>query len=78
VEDHTVIGGLGGAVAEVIAESGMSCAFKRLGLQDTFSPIGFHEDLMSIHGIDTNGIVTAVRELLNMDFEDDEDWEDEV
>jgi transketolase len=78
VEDHTVIGGLGGAVAEVIAESGMSCAFTRLGLQDTFSPIGFHEDLMSIHGIDTNGIVTAVSDLLKMDFDDDEDWEDEV
>jgi transketolase len=33
---------------------------------------------MSIHGIDTNGIVTAVSDLLKMDFDDDEDWEDEV
>ncbi|HQC35712.1 MAG TPA: transketolase C-terminal domain-containing protein [Bacillota bacterium] len=77
-EDHNVIGGLGGAVAEVIAESGMACAFKRLGLQDKFSPIGYHEDLMSHHGIDTNGIINAVEELLKMDFEEDEDWEDEV
>lgn len=77
-EDHTVIGGLGGAVAEIIAESGMGCAFKRLGLQDSFSPIGFHEDLMSHHQIDSNGIQAAVGELLAMDFEADEDWEDEV
>jgi transketolase len=78
VEDHTVIGGLGGAVAEVIAESGMGCAFRRLGLQDCFSPIGLHEDLMSYHGIDTNGILKSVRELMQLDFEEDEDWADEV
>jgi transketolase len=78
VEDHNVIGGLGGAVAEVLAESGMSCAFRRLGLQDCFSPIGYHEDLMAIHGIDTNGIVKSVHDLLKLDFEDDDDWEDEV
>ncbi len=78
VEDHTVIGGLGGAVAEVIAESGMACAFRRLGLQDCFSPIGLHEDLMSHHGIDSNGILKAVRELMQLDFEEEEDWADEV
>ncbi len=77
-EDHTVIGGLGGAVAEVIAEGGMGCAFRRLGLQDQFSPIGYHEDLMSFHGIDTNGIMTCAGELLNMDFEENDDWDDEV
>lgn len=77
-EDHTIIGGLGGAVAEVIAKSGMGCAFKRLGVKDEFSPIGYHEDLMSYHGIDTNGILTSVRELMKLDFEEDEDWEDEI
>lgn len=77
-EDHTVIGGLGGAVAEVIAESGMGCAFRRLGLQDAFSPIGYHEDLMSYHKIDTNGILETARALLKLDFEEDENWEDEV
>lgn len=77
-EDHTVIGGLGGAVAEVIAESGMATAFRRLGLQDCFSPIGLHEDLMAHHGIDTNGILKSVRELMQLDFEEDDDWDDEV
>ncbi|MEG1811535.1 MAG: transketolase C-terminal domain-containing protein [Clostridia bacterium] len=60
VEDHTVIGGLGSAVGEVVVESGKACAFTKLGLQDRFSEIGFHEDLMSIIGIDAEGIVKAV------------------
>jgi transketolase len=78
VEDHSVIGGLGGAVAEVIAELGKGCAFRRLGWQDSFSAIGLHEDLMSLAGIDANGIIEAVREVMHKDFEADDDWEDEV
>jgi len=77
-EDHNVIGGLGSAVAEVMADFGKGCAFKRLGWQDSFSTIGLHEDLMSLAGIDANGIIEAVREVMNKDFEMDDDWEDEV
>ncbi|MDR3264065.1 MAG: transketolase family protein [Clostridiales bacterium] len=78
VEDHTVIGGLGSAVAEVIIESGKACAFKKLGLQDKWSPIGLHEDLMAIHEIDAQGITKNVLEVMKKDFEQDEDWGDEV
>ena len=78
VEDHSVIGGLGGAVAEVVAETGKGCAFKRLGIQDQFAPIGLHEDIMSILGIDSNGIIAAVRETMKADFELDDDWDDET
>lgn len=78
VEDHTVIGGLGSAVAEVVVESGKACAFRKLGLQDKFSAIGLHEDLMSMHEIDANGISKNVLEVMKMDFEADEDWSDEV
>ncbi len=77
VEDHTVIGGLGSAVAEVVVESGKGCAFKKLGVQDTFAPIGLHEDIMSYLGIDSNGIIEAVREVMKADFEEDNDWDDE-
>jgi transketolase len=78
VEDHTIIGGLGGAVAEVAAGTGKSFSFKRLGIPDCFSVIGQHEDLMSLYGIDENGIAAAARELLGRDFEADENWDDEV
>jgi transketolase len=78
VEDHNIMGGLGSAVGEVIAEGGMACAFQRLGIPDIFSIIGLHEDLMAYYGIDTNGIVGSVRELMGRDFEENESWEDEV
>ena len=77
VEDHTILGGLGSAVAEVMAEAGKGCAFKRLGIQDQFAPIGLHEDIMSTLGIDSNGIIEAVREVMKADFEEDNDWDDE-
>ncbi|MGE5493707.1 MAG: transketolase family protein [Burkholderiales bacterium] len=78
VEDHNIIGGLGSAVAEVVAESGKACAFTRLGIPDCFSMIGLHEDIMAFYKIDTNGIVENVRALLNREIEEDEDWTDEV
>jgi transketolase len=78
VEDHTIVGGLGSAVAEVAAGTGKSFSFRRLGIPDCFSIIGLHEDLMAHYGIDENGIVGSVRELMGKDFEADESWEDEV
>ncbi len=77
VEDHSTVGGLGSAVAEVMAQAGKGCAFKMLGHQDKFAPIGLQEDIMSEVGIDTNGIVAAVREVMKMDFEEDDNWDDE-
>ena len=78
VEDHNVIGGLGSAVAEVVAGSGKACAFQMLGIPDTYSIIGLHEDLMAYYKIDMNGIVENVRILMGRDFEEDENWDDEV
>jgi len=70
-EDHSVIGGLGSAVGEVVVESGLACAFRKLGLQDKFSAIGLHEDLMAMHEIDAEGIVKNVLELLSQEFEEE-------
>src|SRR5215471_14940372 len=36
-ENHTIIGGLGSAVAEVLAEAGLGCPLRRVGIQDTFA-----------------------------------------
>ena len=64
VEDHTILGGLGTAVGEVVLDSGRACAFKKLGLNDKFSAIGFHEDLLHMNGIDTDGIVNAAVDMM--------------
>ncbi|SCY75913.1 transketolase family protein [Desulfoluna spongiiphila] len=77
-EEHTVHGGLGSAVADVIAASGKGCAFEKVGLPDAFSLVGYPEDLYAHYKLDTNGIIEKVREVMGRDFEEDEDWEDEV
>ena len=78
VEDHTVIGGLGSAVADAIAKSGKGCAFRKLGYQDEFSIVGYPEDLLHHYGLDADGILEAISEVLKQDFEADDDWEDEI
>jgi transketolase len=77
VEDHSVVGGLGDAVADVIARSGKGCAFRKLGYQDEFSIVGYPEDLLHVYKIDGDGIVEAIGQVLKAEFEADENWEDE-
>jgi transketolase len=77
VEEHNVLGGLGDAVGGVIAESGKGCVFRKHGIQDEFAVIGYAEDLYAHYGLDSNGIVDRVREMMGMEFEADEDWNDE-
>ncbi len=77
-EDHSVIGGLGTAVADVIAASGKGCAFEKVGIPDEFSLVGYPEDLYAHYKLDTNGIIDRVRAVMGKDFEEDENWDDEV
>jgi transketolase len=65
LEEHSVIGGLGGAVAECLAESGNSVPFKRLGLPSAFSSnIGSQEYLRSQSNLSPDGILNALEPLL--------------
>lgn len=64
VEDHTIIGGLGSAVAETIAEVGVPVKLKRLGVPDVFALVGPPADLYEHYGFDAAGIVRAVQGLL--------------
>ena len=63
-EDHNVIGALGSAVAEVIAENGGVKHFKRLGIPDEFSIIGARKDILAHYEIDAAGIEKNVLALL--------------
>lgn len=64
IEEHTVIGGLGGAVSEVCANAGVGLV-KRLGLQDVFcTTVGSHADVKSRYGITAESIVQTVAEVL--------------
>ncbi|MFH1982496.1 MAG: transketolase C-terminal domain-containing protein [Pseudomonadota bacterium] len=78
LEEHTTQGGLGSAVADVIATSGKGCAFTKVGIPDCFCEVGYPEDLYSHYGLDADGIIAKVREIMQRDFEEDDDWEDEI
>ncbi len=66
LEEHSVVGGLGSAVAEVLAESlEARVPFRRIGLLSAFSPhIGTQEYMQKQHGLDTESIVQSLLELL--------------
>jgi transketolase len=68
VEEHSLIGGLGSAVAEVVAEAGFSPArkFSRIALADNFpKQYGSQDTLMAYYGITVDDIVLAANSLLN-------------
>ena len=77
VEEHNVEGGLGDAVASVLAEEGVSCRFRKHGVMDLYTIIGYAEDLYSYYKLDANGIADVVRNMLGIETPADEDWEDE-
>jgi len=78
VEDHNISGGLGTAVADVIAASGKGCAFKKVGFPNTYAIVGYPDDLLAYYKMDANGLIETVNEIMQKDFEEDEDWEDEA
>lgn len=62
IEDHSIIGGLGSAVCEVLAEE-YPTKVTRLGMKDTFGKSGKAEKLLEYFGLDKNGIIKAVKEI---------------
>jgi transketolase len=69
VEEHTIIGGLGGAVAETCMDAGvLPRRFTRLGLKDQFSTIvGDQQYLRAAYGMDAATIVGTLGKLLSVD-----------
>jgi len=66
VEEHTIMGGLGSAVAEVLMESdvGRKVRFKRVGFPDVFTDeFGSQDDIMGKYGISVDGLKRVVREM---------------
>jgi transketolase len=61
IEEHNIIGGLGSAVAEIIAELG-NAQLKRLGINDRFSGVGTAECLMREENLTVENIINIVRQ----------------
>jgi transketolase len=62
-EDHSILGGLGGAVAEVLAEN-QPTRMRRIGIRDTYGESGPNEALLEKYGLTPQHIVNSARELI--------------
>jgi len=62
VEEHSIIGGLGGAVAEVLADHRLAVPFRRHGIEDEYVLIGPPAALYAHYRLDAPGIAAVVRE----------------
>ena len=63
-EEHNVLGGLGSAIAETLAEAGLGLPFARLGLQDQFGQSGKPGELLQHYGLDGASIAAQTKALL--------------
>jgi len=63
-EDHQIIGGLGSAVAEALADAAVGVRLLRIGIPDTFGESGSPEELLAKYKLDARGIAERVRAAL--------------
>ncbi len=63
-EEHNIYGGLGSAVAEVLAHAGIGAPTEFVGVQDTFTESGKYSELLAKYGIDAAGVKAAVEKVL--------------
>lgn len=65
-EEHSIIGGLGGAVAEALCESGKPVPVVRLGVNDVFGRSGPAVELLHIYGLDAQNIVAKAKQAIEL------------
>ena len=63
-EEHSIIGGLGGAVAEALCASGKPVPVVRLGVNDVFGRSGPAVELLHIYGLDAQNIVAKAKQAI--------------
>ena len=63
VEEHSILGGLGGAVCETLSEK-CPVPVKRIGIKDCFGESGPAAELIHKYGIDAEGITAQIKEWL--------------
>ena len=68
LENHTIIGGLGSAIAETMAEIGSGKRLIRMGLKDTYAHGASRPYLMREYGLDALALIGAFERLLGTSF----------
>jgi transketolase len=72
MENHSIIGGLGSAVAEVMAENGVSAPLQRIGLKDTYAHGASQKYLMAEYEMDAPALIRAAEKALGKKLNIDE------
>ncbi|MCB7318891.1 transketolase family protein [Lacrimispora sp. 210928-DFI.3.58] len=63
VEEHSVIGGLGDAVGDVLLQERCHVAFKKIGVQDRFGQSGKPSDLLEEYGLSEDQVYRQIKEM---------------
>ncbi len=64
-EEHSITGGLGCAIEEIIAESACSIPVARIGVKNRFGQSGDEKDLLREYNLETKDIISEVKKMLN-------------
>lgn len=64
IEEHSIIGGLGSAVAETLMEEGCKIKFMRMGIKDMFCESGEPKDLLEKYELNEKHIVKNVKQMM--------------
>ena len=66
IEEHSTIGGLGSAVADIVATSGIGINFRKMGFDNCFcTEYGYHQELKKMYGLNGDAIAGNVMEMLS-------------
>lgn len=74
MENHSIIGGIGSAVAELMAEEGVSAKLSRIGVRDTYAHGASQKYLMRELELDARALITQVEKMIgkSLDISEEE------
>lgn len=68
MEEHSIIGGLGSAVSQLLAENGIKCDFHSFGVDDKFTKLAGSQDyLKEVNGLSVKSVVKSIKNKLSHD-----------
>ena len=64
IENHSVIGGLGGAISEILAQKKEQAPIRFIGVNDVFTESGSATEVKEKYGLNVENVVNKVEEML--------------
>ena len=63
-EEHSVIGGLGDAIGDVLLRNRVAIPFEKIGVQDRFGQSGKPDDVLKEYGLDVDSITESLKKFV--------------